>query len=106
VNLDAETRRAVYLAEGLGHAFTALSDQATVVYLCSTPYAPGRERGVHPLDTAIGIGWPAGAELVMSPKDATAPTVAEAERAGLLPSYQTCLEYTASRDEQARGWPG
>lgn len=106
VNLDAETRRAVYLAEGLGHAFTALSDQATVVYLCSTPYAPGRERGVHPLDAAIGIGWPAGAELVMSQKDATAPTVAEAERAGLLPSYQTCLEYTASRDEQARGWPG
>ena len=103
VNLDAQTRRAVYLAEGLGHAFMALNDQATLVYLCSTPYAPERERGVHPLDATIGIAWPTGVEAVMSPKDATAPTMAEAERAGLLPSYQTCLEHAASRGTQARG---
>jgi len=36
----------------------ALSDQATVLYLCSTPYAPGRGHGVHPLDPAPGISWP------------------------------------------------
>ncbi len=84
----------------------ALSDQATVVYLCSTPYAPGRERGVHPLDAAIGIAWPAGVEWVMSQKDATAPTLAEAGRAGLLPSYQTCLDYAASRDRQAGSQAG
>jgi dTDP-4-dehydrorhamnose 3,5-epimerase len=106
VVLDAEARRAVYLAEGLGHAFMALNDQATVVYLCSAPYAPGREHGVHPLDPAIGIAWPAGVEPVLSRKDATAPTMAEAERAGLLPSYRTCLEYAASRSEQARSQPG
>jgi len=105
VNLDAETRRAVYLAEGLGHAFMALNDQATVVYLCSTPYAPGRERGVYPLDPAIGIAWPTGAEPVMSQKDAAAPTLAEAERAGLLPSYQACLEYVARKGAQARSSP-
>jgi dTDP-4-dehydrorhamnose 3,5-epimerase len=103
VNLGAETGRAVYVTEGLGHAFMALDDQATVVYLCSTPYAPERERGVHPLDAAIGIAWPAG---VVSQRDATAPTMAEAERAGLLPSYQTCLEYAAGRGNQARSWPG
>jgi dTDP-4-dehydrorhamnose 3,5-epimerase len=97
VNLGAETRRALYLAEGLGHAFMSLDDQATVVYLCSAPYAPGREHGVHPLDPAIGIAWPAGVEPVLSQKDATAPTMAEAERAGLLPSYQACLDYAASR---------
>ena len=103
VNLDAQTRRAVYLAEGLGHAFMALNDEATLVYLCSTPYAPERERGVHPLDAAIGIDWPTGVEAVMSPKDAIAPTMAEAERAGLLPSYQTCLEHAASGGTQASG---
>ena len=44
-------RRAVYLSEGLGHAFLSLEDGSTVMYLCSeTPYAPGREHGVHPLD--------------------------------------------------------
>lgn len=106
VNIDAENRRAVYLAEGLGHAFMALSDQATVVYLCSTPYAPGREHGVHPLDPAIGIVWPADVELVLSQKDAAAPTMAEAERAGLLPDYQACLEYAASKGKQAPSRPG
>ena len=40
VRLDDSSRRAVFLAEGLGHGFMAVSDQATVTYLCSTPYAP------------------------------------------------------------------
>lgn len=95
VKLNDETRRAVYLSEGLGHAFMALNDRATVVYLSSTPYAPGREHGVHPLDPAIGIAWPAGVAAVLSDKDAAAPTMAEAERAGLLPDYQACLKYVA-----------
>ena len=59
VRLDDASRRAVFLSEGLGHAFMALSDEATVIYLCSTAYAPGREHGVHPLDPDIGIAWPA-----------------------------------------------
>ena len=61
VRLDDENRRSLFISEGLGHAFTALSETATVVYLCSTPYAPGREHGVHPLDPAVGIAWPAAA---------------------------------------------
>ncbi|AOR30274.1 dTDP-4-dehydrorhamnose 3,5-epimerase [Streptomyces fodineus] len=88
--LDEETRRAVFLAEGLGHAFMALTDDATVVYLCSAGYAPKREHGVHPLDPALGITWPQGIEPVLSPKDAEAPSLAEAERSGLLPTYADC----------------
>jgi hypothetical protein len=60
VQLDDQTRRALYISESLGHAFTALTDQAAVLYLCSTPYAPAREHGVHPLDPEIGIAWPEG----------------------------------------------
>jgi dTDP-4-dehydrorhamnose 3,5-epimerase len=93
VRLDDESRRAVFLAEGLGHAFTALSEEATVIYLCSTPYSPGREHGVHPLDPDIGVEWPAGIELVLSAKDAAAPTLADARRAGLLPVYADCQAY-------------
>ncbi|HUY51599.1 MAG TPA: dTDP-4-dehydrorhamnose 3,5-epimerase [Streptosporangiaceae bacterium] len=85
--LDDEARRALFLCEGLGHAFMALSDQATVVYLCSTPYAPAREHGVHPLDPAIGIAWPEDAEVILSEKDAASPTLAEARHAGILPEY-------------------
>ncbi|MFF8031945.1 MULTISPECIES: dTDP-4-dehydrorhamnose 3,5-epimerase [unclassified Streptomyces] len=99
VRLDDGTRRAVFLAEGLGHAFMALTDDATVVYLCSTGYAPEREHGVHPLDPALGIGWPEDIEPVLSPKDLQAPTLAEAERLGLLPSYEACR----ARYEELRG---
>ena len=90
VRLDEESRGAVFLSEGLGHAFTALTDQATVIYLCSTPYAPGREHGVHPLDPDLGIEWPAGTQPVLSPKDAAAPTLEEARLAGMLPGYTDC----------------
>ena len=95
VQLDDTTRRAVYISEGLGHAFAALTDQATVVYLCSTPYAPGREHGVHPLDPAIGISWPADMEKILAEKDASAPSLAEARSAGLLPHYDKCQAYIA-----------
>ena len=93
VPLDDETRQAVFVAEGLGHAFIALSDEAMVLYLCSTPYTPGREHGVHPLDPDIGIAWPADVEVILSDKDAAAPSLAEAQSAGLLPDYGECLAY-------------
>jgi dTDP-4-dehydrorhamnose 3,5-epimerase len=102
VQLDAGTRGAVFLAEGLGHAFMALTDDATALYLCSTPYAPGREHGVDPRDPAIGIAWPLDTEPVLSEKDAAAPTLDEALRAGLLPSYHECAGY-AETLRAARG---
>jgi dTDP-4-dehydrorhamnose 3,5-epimerase len=74
VQLDDENRRAMFLSEGLGHAFMALSDQATVLYLCSTPYAPGREHGVDPLDPDIAIEWPVDVKPILSDKDAAAET--------------------------------
>jgi dTDP-4-dehydrorhamnose 3,5-epimerase len=93
VRLDEDNRHAVFLAEGIGHAFMALTDDATVLYLCSTGYAPGREHGVHPLDPELGIEWPAGLEPVLSEKDAAAPSLAEARAAGLLPEYEECVAY-------------
>ena len=101
VHLDDTSRRAVFLAEGLGHAFTAVSDEATVIYLCSTPYAPGREHGVHPLDPDIGIEWPADTEPVLSPKDAAAPTLEQARQAGLLPVYAECEAYLSHLRQSA-----
>jgi dTDP-4-dehydrorhamnose 3,5-epimerase len=94
VRLDDENRRSLFISEGLGHAFMALSETATVVYLCSTPYTPDREHGVHPLDPAVGIAWPGGSEPVLSDKDAAAPSLAEARAARLLPSYRDCQAHT------------
>jgi len=92
VTLDDQTRRAVYLSEGLGHAFMALTDDVTVVYLCSEVYNPTGERGVHPLDAGIGIVWPAGHEPLLSGKDLAAPSLDQARRDGLLPDYARCQE--------------
>jgi dTDP-4-dehydrorhamnose 3,5-epimerase len=96
VRLDDVDRRAVYVAEGLGHAFMALSDGATVVYLCSEVYSPTREFGIHPLDPEIGIEWPTDHTPELSPKDDAAPSLADARRAGLLPDYRDCLDFYAA----------
>jgi dTDP-4-dehydrorhamnose 3,5-epimerase len=93
VPLNAETRCSIFISEGLGHGFITLSDEATVLYMCSTPYAPGREHGIHPLDPDLAIAWPEDAPVILSDKDAAAPSLAAARAGGLLPSYADCLAY-------------
>ncbi len=92
VRLDDETGCAVYLAEGLGHAFLALTDEAVVHYLCSTPYDPGAEHTVDPRDPALALPWPRDVPPVLSERDAAAPPLAQAEQAGLLPTYAACQQ--------------
>ena len=96
VRLDDQEHAAVYIAEGLGHAFVALTDHATVMYLCSTVYTPSAEHGLNPLDPALAIDWPKDLRLVVSEKDSAAPTLAEARAAGALPRYAECREFYAS----------
>ncbi|HWL01040.1 MAG TPA: dTDP-4-dehydrorhamnose 3,5-epimerase [Microbacteriaceae bacterium] len=97
VRLDDVARSAIYLSEGLGHAFVALEDDTTVAYLVSESYSPEREHGVSPLDPqlAIDFGLPRD-ELVLSAKDAEAPTIAEALAAGALPDYASTRAYVRS----------
>lgn len=95
VELDDQTRSGLYVSEGLGHAFCALSDSATIGYLCSEPYAPTREHGIHPTDPDLKLPWPKDG-LVLSPKDSAAPTLAEALESGLLPEYSACAAYAAA----------
>ena len=96
VALDDRERKAVYLAEGLGHAFCSLTEGATVTYLCSSTYRPGHEHGVDPLDPELGLAWPATVPS-LSAKDAAAPSLAEARAAGRLPLYEACNTYIAER---------
>jgi dTDP-4-dehydrorhamnose 3,5-epimerase len=102
VLLDDVDRRAIYLSEGLGHAFMSLEDDSTVLYLCSTGYNPTGEHGIHPLDPTIGIDWPTTArdgsplEPLLSAKDEVAPTVEEALAKGLLPQLTDVERYIAS----------
>jgi dTDP-4-dehydrorhamnose 3,5-epimerase len=103
VRLDDEDRRAVYLAEGLGHCFVALSDDAVVSYLVSEVYNPQRELGISPTDPDIGLVFPDEAgEPLLSPKDLAAPSLQEALDAGLLPLYEDCIAYEAVLTEEGR----
>ncbi|NYD66685.1 dTDP-4-dehydrorhamnose 3,5-epimerase [Agromyces atrinae] len=97
VLLDDVDRRAIYVGEGIGHAFVALTDDATVTYLCSDVFRPEREHGINPLDPEIGLRIPAEAgEALLSPKDAEAPTLAEALESGLLPTWEAARDHYAS----------
>lgn len=93
VQLDAVDRKALYIAEGLGHAFIALSDDATVTYLVSDTFRPDREHGLNPLDADIGLVFPDSAlPLRMSTRDTAALSLREAAELGLLPSWKACRE--------------
>lgn len=110
VRLDDVDRRAVYIAEGLGHAFVALTDGATVAYLCSAVYSPTGEHGISPTDPALDLahrapGWPADLELLLSDKDTAAPTLAQAAAAGLLPTWDATAEFVAGLRSDTAGVP-
>lgn len=95
VVLDSERFQSLYISEGLGHGFAALTDNATVFYLCSEPYAPARERGINPLDPELGIDWRV-ADPVLSEKDVQAPSMKQALDEGLLPDFETCTSFYES----------
>jgi dTDP-4-dehydrorhamnose 3,5-epimerase len=88
VELDDVDRRSVFLEEGLGHAFVARSEGAVVAYLVSNVYNPAVEHGLSPLDPALALDrWLDPASVVLSDKDRSAPTLAEAAERGLLPLF-------------------
>ncbi len=90
VLLDATDRRAVYLAEGLGHAFLALEDGTTAHYLCGAAYDPDAEHGIDPLDPEVALPLPADIDVRLSPKDAGAPSLEAAAAEGRLPTWAAC----------------
>ena len=88
VLLDADSRRSVFISEGLGHAFAALTDDATLTYLVSSTYNPAAEHDLNILDPDIAIVFPPElGEPVLSPKDRAAPSLAELLESAALPDF-------------------
>jgi len=97
VRLDDRDRRTIYISEGLGHAFLALEDDSTVMYLCSAGYDPQREHTVDPLDPAIGIAWPVDTgALILSDRDRAAPSLERARAEGILPTWDETRTFVES----------
>jgi len=92
---DEESGLAVYLADGLGHAFLALRENTCMSYLCSAEYVPGTMIDIDALDPDLALPWDLTGVPIRSDKDASAPALAEAHKAGLLPSYAECVAHYA-----------
>jgi dTDP-4-dehydrorhamnose 3,5-epimerase len=87
VPIDDVRRNAVFIVEGLGHAFCAHADDTVITYAVSSRYDPVREHEINPFDAAIGIDWGWTGDIRLSEKDRGAPTLAEAMSLGLLPKF-------------------
>lgn len=97
VVLDDVDRKAVYLGEGLGHCFVALTEGAIVSYLVSEVFKPANEHGINATDADIGLEFPLDrSELLFSPKDLEAPSLAEMADGGRLPSFEQAKAHYAS----------
>lgn len=103
---DEDSGIAVYLADGLGHAFHALTDNARMNYLCSEEYVPGTMLEINPLDADIGIPWQFAGDPIMSEKDANAIGLAAARDANLLPNYDECVAHYAAMGAGLASLPG
>ena len=73
VELTPENRRAFSVPAGCAHGYQALEGDSEVLYLVSSPYAPGVERGLRWDDPVIGIQWPLADRVQVSDKDAAWP---------------------------------
>lgn len=67
--LDDVTHRQLWIPPGFAHGFCVLSEDADVVYRCSTYYHAASNLGVAWDDPALGIAWPDAGPRLLSPKD-------------------------------------
>jgi len=103
IRLDDVDRRAVYLAEGLGHAFIALEDDTTLTYLVSDTYKPDSEHAISIVDSQIALEFPAElGEPLLSPKDRDAPSLSERVADGSLPTVKDARTRYAELTEAIR----
>lgn len=99
--LDSVQRNALYIGEGLGHAFVSLEDNTVVTYLVSEVFNPQAEHGINPMDEEIGLNFPEGLDLQLSPKDLNAPSLAVMLEKGGLPDFDVVTNFYSSL--QSRG---
>ena len=72
VELDAKSRRALYVPAGFAHGFITLADDTEVFYQMSNRHVPQAARGLRYDDPALGVRWPIPIEVV-SRRDASYP---------------------------------
>jgi dTDP-4-dehydrorhamnose 3,5-epimerase len=76
--LTAENRHMLWIPPGFAHGFSVLSDEAEVLYKCTTLWHPASDRSLLWNDPTLNIDWRVATPSI-SPKDAAAPPLREAD---------------------------
>jgi dTDP-4-dehydrorhamnose 3,5-epimerase len=95
IEMDEKSANAVFIEEGLAHAFVALENNTIVTYYVSKKYNPEREKGINPFDKTLNVKWP-DIELILSEKDKVAISLDQAKSEGLLPLFDDCKAFIKS----------
>jgi dTDP-4-dehydrorhamnose 3,5-epimerase len=95
IELNENSASAIFIEEGLAHAFVALENQTVVTYFVTEKYNPEREKGINPFDKTLNVKWP-DLELILSEKDKQAISLDESKAQGLLPNYDECKKFIKS----------
>jgi len=95
IELNENSASAVFIEEGLAHAFVAMENQTVVTYFVTEKYNPEREKGINPFDKTLNVKWP-DLELILSEKDKQAISLEEAKNQGLLPTFDECKKFINS----------
>ena len=95
IDLDEKSASAIFIEEGLAHAFVALVNNTIVTYYVSEKYNPEREKGINPFDKTLNILWPE-IDLILSEKDKAAISLKQATDQGILTTYDECKKFIKS----------
>ncbi len=95
IELNENSASAIFIEEGLAHAFVALENQTVVTYFVTEKYNPEREKGINPFDKTLNVKWP-DLELILSDKDKQAISLEDAKNQGLLPTFDECKKFIKS----------
>ena len=91
------------LTEGFGRCLAVPAKQALATTLISETVSPKGENSIDPLNETIGLTMPLQRDqLLLSPRDVEAPTLLEAQAAGLLPSWDAPRSFTGALDSNWR----
>jgi dTDP-4-dehydrorhamnose 3,5-epimerase len=66
----------IIIPPGCAHGFQTLEDNCVIAYSMTADYSSDYDRGINPLDSALGIEWPLTI-TDMSPRDSELPSFLE-----------------------------
>ena len=71
----------LFIPKGFAHGWQAVEANAELLYFVDGPWILQSERGLSPIDPAVGITWPTR-EVLCSPRDVAWPSLAELKASG------------------------